>query len=109
MTVYNKLVRDKIPEIIENCGEWPDIRVLEDAEYLQCLEAKLDEEVGEYHRDKNLEELADILEVVYALADAIGSREELQKTYQHKLATRGGFKERLFLVSKESGIKSVEE
>jgi predicted house-cleaning noncanonical NTP pyrophosphatase (MazG superfamily) len=109
MTVYNKLVRDRIPDIIRQQGEIPYTKTLEPDEYRCLLEAKLDEEVGEYHRDKNLEELADILEVVYALADAIGSREELQKTYQHKLATRGGFKERLFLVSKESGIKSVEE
>lgn len=101
MTVYNKLVRDKIPEIIEKGGEVPNTCILDDAEYLRHLEAKLDEEVGEYHRDKNLEELADILEVVYALADSVGSREKLMEIYQKKHDARGGFKERIFLISKE--------
>ena len=64
MIVYNKLVRDKIPELIEKQGEVPHVRILEEEEYLRHLEAKLDEEAGEYHRDKNAEELADILEVV---------------------------------------------
>jgi len=102
MTEYNKLVRDKIPQIIRAGGEVPHVRVLEQEEYLSSLEAKLDEEVNEFHRDKNAEELADILEVVYALADAIScSREELIQIYQHKHDARGGFNERIFLISKE--------
>ena len=67
---YNKLVRDKIPEIIRQQGEIPNCRILDQKEYLYFLEQKLDEEVGEYHRDQNVEELADILEVVFSLADA---------------------------------------
>ena len=101
MTHYNKLVRDKIPEIIEAQGEMPVIRVLEGEEYLRHLEDKLDEEVGEYHRDKNMEELADILEVLYALADTIGSREELLAAYEKKHTARGGFAKGIFLLSKE--------
>ena len=101
MTVYNKLVRDRIPEIIEAGGERPIVRILEDGEYIRCLEEKLDEEVGEYHRDRNLEELADILEVVYALADGIGSRDELLEIYQKKHAARGGFGKRIYLIAKE--------
>jgi len=102
MVVYNKLVRDKIPELIRNQGETPRIRILEQQEYLRHLEAKLDEEVGEYHRDKNAEELADILEVIFALAEAIGcTKEELLSVYQKKHDARGGFQERLFLISKE--------
>ena len=100
--VYNKLVRDKIPEIIRGNGEVPRCRVLDREEYISCLENKLDEEVGEYHRDRNAEELADILEVVFALADSIGcSREELMDIYQRKHEARGGFRDRIFLVSKE--------
>lgn len=100
--IYNKLVRDRIPEIIEKQGETPNFRVLEDAEYLRCLEAKLDEEVGEYHRDRNTEELADILEVAFALAAAQGcSREELLEVYRKKHDARGGFEKRIFLISKE--------
>lgn len=100
--VYNKLVRDEIPEMIEKQGETPHIRILEDAEYLRCLEKKLDEEVGEYHRDKTAEELADILEVAFALAAAQGcSREELLEICQKKRDARGGFEKRIFLISKE--------
>ena len=102
MEIFNKLVRDKIPQIIEQQGEVPMIRVLDDDEYVRHLEAKLDEEVGEYHRDKNAEELADILEVVYALAEANGcSREELLSVYRKKHDARGGFRDRVFLISKE--------
>ena len=101
--VYNKLVRDKIPEIIERSGERVVIRILEGEEYIRCLEAKLDEEAGEYHRDKNAEELADILEVVFALADAMGvCREELMEIYARKHEARGGFQKGIFLISKES-------
>lgn len=83
MTVYNKLVRDNIPDMIRAKGETPNIRILEQEEYLRHLEAKLDEEAGEYHRDKNAEELADLLEVVFALAEAIGcTKEELWEIYR---------------------------
>ena len=99
---YNKLVRDKIPDLIRAQGETPHIRILEDEEYLRHLEAKLDEEAGEYHRDKNAEELADILEVVYALAEAIGcTKEELMEIYRKKHEARGGFSDRVFLISKD--------
>lgn len=99
---YNKLVRDKIPDIIRNQGEQPNIRILEDAEYRVNLERKLDEEVTEFHRDQTLEELADILEVVFALAESKGaSKAELLKMYQEKHDKRGGFRDRIFLISKE--------
>ena len=99
MKKFNKLVRDRIPEIIESTGQIAHVKILEDEEYLFELEKKLDEEVGEYHRDKNLEELADILEVVYALADEIGSREELMAIFDKKHQARGGFEKRYYLVS----------
>jgi predicted house-cleaning noncanonical NTP pyrophosphatase (MazG superfamily) len=102
MKQYHKLIRDHIPEIIESKGGKAEIRILSDEEYPIYLEAKLDEEVGEYHRDKNVEELADILEVVYALAESIGcSKEELIKIYQKKHAARGGFEKKLFLIASE--------
>lgn len=102
MTLYHKLVRDKIPEIIEAGGETPLTRTLGEEEYIQHLEAKLDEEVGEYHRDKTPEELADILEVVLALAEANGcGREELEEIYRKKHTDRGGFAKRIYLIGKE--------
>ena len=102
MVIYNKLVRDKIPDMIRAQGETPNIRILDTEEYLCHLEAKLDEETREYHRDKNTEELADILEVVFALAEAIGcTKEDLMEIYRKKHDTRGGFEKRIFLISKE--------
>lgn len=100
--VYNKLVRDKIPEIIEKQGKIPCVRILADDEYNLALERKLDEEVAEYHKDKNLEELADILEVIYALTENLGcTKEELMAAYQKKHEARGGFAERILLISNE--------
>lgn len=99
---YNKLVRDKIPEIIEGGGEKANIRLLSDGEYIAELERKLDEEVAEYHESGELCELADILEVVYALCEARGSsRDELLAAYGAKHAARGGFSKKIFLISKE--------
>lgn len=102
MTTHKKLIRDRIPEIIESKGGKAEIRVLTDEEYPIYLEAKLDEEVEEYHRDKTAEELADILEVVYALADSIGcSRGQLEEIYERKHDSRGGFEKKLFLIASE--------
>ena len=99
---YDKLVRDKIPELIQKAGETPITRILEDAEYREHLEKKLDEEVAEFHKDQNIEELADILEVVLALNESLGySREELESAYLEKHEARGGFSDRVFLISKE--------
>ena len=98
-----KLVRDKIPALIREKGGEPNIRVLDEKEYRVRLEEKLQEEVGEYLQDKNAEELADILEVVLALADSIGcTREMLQETYRKKHNERGGFKKRILLISNEA-------
>lgn len=99
--VYEKLVRDLIPDLIAAQGEKPNIRILDDAEYRACLSRKLDEEVQEFHKENNLEELTDILEVVYALAEINGGREELERIYAQKHEARGGFSKRIFLISKE--------
>jgi len=100
--IYNKLVRDKIPEIIASNGGKAEFRVLSDDEYRTFLEAKLDEEVAEFHMDNNVEELADILEVVYALASANGcTREKLLEVYQKKHDDRGGFEKKILLISSE--------
>jgi predicted house-cleaning noncanonical NTP pyrophosphatase (MazG superfamily) len=100
--IFNKLVRDKIPAIIESNGQIPEIRILSAAEYTVALEQKLDEETAEFHRDQSVEELADILEVVYALAENLGcSKEELMEVYQKKHNKRGGFRDRVYLISNE--------
>lgn len=61
---YSKLVRDRIPEIIKASGKTCVIEFLSDDEYLRMIDAKLDEELAEYHKDQNVEELADLLEVI---------------------------------------------
>lgn len=99
---FSKLVRDKIPELIEQSGAKANIRILDSEEYTRQLERKLDEEVAEYHDGKNLEELADILEVVYALAENLGhTRRELLDVHRRKREERGGFEKGIFLISKE--------
>ena len=96
--VYNKLVRDLIPEIIEKAGKRSVYTVLNEHECLKMLENKLDEETAEYHASKNVEELADILEVIYALAESSGcSADELERIRAQKAQERGGFRKRLFL------------
>lgn len=102
MKIYNKLVRDKIPEIIKASGKNFNIHIAAKEEYTKLLEEKLQEEVNEYIEDKNLEELADILEVVYGLAGALGyTEEELTKARNDKAKERGGFKDGIVLESVE--------
>ena len=57
---YKKLVRDKIPEIIEADNKKCNVEILSDEEYLKMIDAKLDEELAEYHKDQNIEELAEL-------------------------------------------------
>ena len=96
---YNKLVRDRIPEIIESKGNTCVTEVLSDAAYLAMLDAKLTEELAEYHADGNPEELADLLEVIYAAAKARGvSAEELDGIRKEKAAKRGRFDQKILLV-----------
>ena len=100
--IHHKLVRDKIPEIIEANGGKAEYSVISGEEYRQALEKKLDEEVLEFHQDKTVEELADILEVVFALAATTGcSPDELTKIYQKKHEDRGGFEKGYYLISSE--------
>ena len=104
MTVktYNKLVRDLIPEIIEASGNKCRTRVLSDEEYLEMLDAKLDEELTEYHTDQNLEELADLLELIHAAAIARGyTIDELETARAEKAKERGGFEKKILLVDVE--------
>ena len=95
---YNKLVRDRIPEILEALGKTCLIETLSDADYLSMIDAKLDEELTEYHKDQNIEELADLLEVIHAAAIARGyTLEELERVRAEKAAKRGGFEKRILL------------
>lgn len=95
---YNKLVRDHIPEIIQASGKTCVTEVLSDEDYLKMVDAKLDEELAEYHKDQSIEELADLLEVLYAAAVARGyTLEELEAVRAEKVTKRGAFDKRLLL------------
>ena len=99
MKVYNKLVRDKIAQIIISKGERCNTRVLNDDEYLRELNLKLQEELKEYLESGDVNELADIEEVLRAILDAKNvSYDEFEKIRKDKVEKRGAFKEKLFLI-----------
>lgn len=95
---YSKLVRDRIPEIIKASGKTCVTESLSDDEYLRMIDAKLDEELAEYHKDLNVEELADLLEVIYAAAKARGyTLEQLEAIRAEKASKRGTFEKKILL------------
>ena len=100
MIEYDKLIRDKIPEIIEQSGKKCIVEVMNNDTYIEYLDQKLNEELAEYHQDKSIEELADLLEVMYAVVVARGySVEELERKRLDKAEKRGAFEKRLLLKS----------
>lgn len=106
MPTYNKLVRDRIPEIIEKTGKKFSTRILDDNEYIKELKKKSFEELQEYVETNNnedaIEELADVLEIIHALAEYHGvSIEEVEEIRKQKADKRGGFKEKIFLIEVE--------
>ncbi|MGN0998687.1 MAG: phosphoribosyl-ATP pyrophosphohydrolase [Faecousia sp.] len=97
---YDKLVRNRIPEIISRTGGTCETKILSEEDYLFYLDAKLSEELEEYRQSKSPEELADLLEAIYAAAAARGcSREELERIREEKKEKRGGFEDRILLLS----------
>ena len=101
MTItHNKLVRDKIPQIIMQSRRRCHTRTLDQEEYIAALDAKLQEELNEYLADGSMEELADLLEVMMAAAEARGHTfAEVEAIRQAKAKERGGFRERIWLES----------
>lgn len=98
MKIYNKLVRDRIIEIIESEGRKTTYKILDDIEYRQELNKKLQEEVQEYIEDNNVEELADIVEVIYGILNSMEiSREEFEQVRKNKEEKRGAFEKRIYL------------
>ncbi|MEY8743898.1 phosphoribosyl-ATP pyrophosphohydrolase [Bacillales bacterium AN1005] len=103
MPTYKKLVRDKIPHIIISSGKECRTRILDPEEFKQELRTKLREETDEYAEAGNdqaaLEELADMLEVIRALAEVHGANvAQLDKLRADKAEARGGFQERIYLI-----------
>ena len=97
-TKYYKLVRDRIPEIIMQSGKRPVYSILSDEAYLAKLDEKLNEELAEYQESKSMEELADLLEVIRAVAAARGSSmDEVEAIRRDKAAKCGGFEKKVLL------------
>ncbi len=97
--IYEKLVRDKILDIIRTSGKTPVCEVLNEREYALALDAKLDEEIAEYRHSGDIEELVDVMEVVLAIARARGiSQDELEAMRKVKADSRGAFADRVFLM-----------
>ncbi len=97
---YNKLVRDRIPEIIASKGERAETRTASTEEYWLKLKEKLAEEVAEFSSAENQEELADILEVIEAIALHKGfDLEEIKRIQKEKAVKRGRFEKRTILIS----------
>ncbi|WP_442600032.1 nucleoside triphosphate pyrophosphohydrolase [Neobacillus sp. D3-1R] len=106
MPIYNKLVRDKIPEVIESTGKKFSTRILTEDEYITELKKKSFEELEEYihtNNDKDaIEELADLLEIIHAFAEYHGTIfDEIEEVRKSKEKKRGGFKEKVFLIEVE--------
>lgn len=103
MQVFNKLVRDKIPEIIAKNGAVASTRIIEsDDEYIKELSKKLVEEAKEFQEAPSLEELADTKEVLDALIIAMGHTTiDLQQVQTEKAEKRGKFEKKIYLISTE--------
>lgn len=96
--IYHKLVRDRIPEIIEKDGKQCVCSILSEEDYIRLLDQKLDEELKEYQESKSMEELADLLEVIRSVALARGSSiEEVEQIRTEKAEKRGSFDKRILL------------
>ena len=99
---YNKVIRDKIPEIIADSGKKCNLKQLDDESFLAELEKKLTEEVNEYTERKDVQELADLLEVIYRISELRGvNSDELDKIRKEKAKERGKFDSNLFLIDAE--------
>ncbi len=95
---YDKLIRDKIPEVVEAKGSKAIVEVLDDERFMEYLNLKLIEELKEYQESGSVEELADLVEVIYALLDIKGVQlEQFEKIRLDKVDERGAFRKRLLL------------
>ena len=98
MKIYDKLVRDKIPEIIENSGNHCEVEIVSDEVALEYLYKKLNEEVEELLEDKNLEEIADVVEVLFAIGKKYGySEKDILNKRSEKRKKSGGFEDNIIL------------
>ena len=101
--IYNKLVRDRIPEIIEQDGIIAETKILSNDEFLSSLKKKILEEGKEFveavEEIEVKKEMADILEILYSFAEErVISLDEVESIRKERAEKRGRFKERIFLI-----------
>lgn len=106
-TIYNKLIRDRIPEIMQADGKYYELAVMTEEEYIQALRVKLVEEAEEAQKASSedlVTELADIQEVIKAMVEALEiSPEQVEQVQTQRHVERGGFEKRLKLLWTEDG------
>jgi len=103
MPIHNKLVRDRIPEIIKSTGKLAVTEILDEEEYVTELRRKSKEELDEFlnseTNEEALEELADLLEIIHALAKIHAANiDKVEQIRLKKAEERGSFDERIFLI-----------
>lgn len=96
MESYNKLVRDRIPEILDNKGISYEKRIASQEEYKEELVKKLEEEIGEFTKENSIEELADVIEVIEALKQ-LPEYADVEEVRKNKAEERGSFEQRIIL------------
>ena len=97
--VYNKAIRDKVPEIIESSGASCLVDILDDEKFLDELVFKLEEEIEEFKESTSIEELCDLIEIAFRIAELNGvSNEDFEKMREKKNLERGKFAKNLFLI-----------
>lgn len=102
MKIYNKLVRDNIPQVCKKDNQVCHIRILSDQEYLVELNKKMQEELKEYLESGEIEELADLEEVLRAILETKQcSYDEFEKIRLNKVSSKGSFKNKIYLESIE--------
>ena len=101
--IYNKLVRDKIPENIDKMeGRKSNYKILEDKEYIEELDKKLFEEAHEFIEEHSVEELADLMEVIYTIMKINNIlMNDVENTRKIKKDRKGGFNNRIYLIDVE--------
>lgn len=109
--VYNKLVRDKIPQEINNIeGRKANYKILNSEEYLQELDKKLFEEAHEFVEEHSVEELGDLMEVIYEIMENNNiSMEDVDKAREKKRNKKGGFKDKIYLIDVEQDYEDENE
>lgn len=109
--VYNKLVRDKIPQEINNKeGRKANYKILNQDEYLKELDKKLFEEAHEFVEEHSVEELGDLMEVISAIMKSKGiSIDEVEKAREAKKNKKGAFYDRIFLIDVEQEQRDEQE